>query len=76
MNCCNRNCNQGRNCPQRKPYMEPTRKHPRTLQEAFGPYTDDRIEEPLRPLDRADKIEAFVFVVIGVATLAVLWIWG
>lgn len=56
--------------------MDTTRKHPRTLQEAFGPYTDSQIEEPLRPLDRADKIEAFVFAVIGVATLVVLWIWG
>lgn len=56
--------------------METTRKHPRTLQEAFGPYTDDHIEEPLRPLDRADKIELFAFTLIGVAALAVLWIWG
>lgn len=76
MNCCNHNCNQGRNCPQRKQDMETTRKHPRTLQEAFGPYTDDHIEEPLRPLDAADKIEMFAYTVIGIATLAVLWIWG
>lgn len=56
--------------------MQTTRKHPRTLQEAFGPYTDDRIEEPLRPLDGRDKVELFAFTLIGVATLAVLWIWG
>lgn len=56
--------------------MQTTRKHPRTLQEAFGPYTDSQIEEPLRPLDDADKIELFAFTLIGVATLAVLWIWG
>lgn len=47
MNCCNKNCNQGRECPNQ-----------------------------LRPLDDADKIELFAFTLIGVATLAVLWIWG
>jgi hypothetical protein len=33
-----------------------TRRYPRTMQEAFGPYTDDRLEpmdEPRRPLLRA-----------------------
>lgn len=38
MTCCNHDCRQGRDCPT-------TRKHPRTLQEAFGPYARDDFEE-------------------------------
>ena len=30
--------------------MNTTRKHPRTLQEAFGPYTNSKIDEPKRCL--------------------------
>jgi len=37
--------------------MNTTRRHPRTLQEAFGPYTDNRIADdeqtPWRPSDLA-----------------------
>ena len=36
MNCCNNNCNQGRDCP--------VRRYPRTMREAFGPGTDNRLE--------------------------------
>lgn len=45
MNCCDAfgNCNQGRDCPVR------ALKHPRTLNEAFGPYTSNEIPEPRNP---------------------------
>lgn len=33
-----------------------TRKYPRTLQEAFGPYTSTRIEEPAPKMHKADAI--------------------
>lgn len=37
--------------------MNPTtRKHPRTLTEAFGPYAGHSIHEQVDPMDRADKI--------------------
>lgn len=42
------------------------RKYPRTMQEAFGPYTSSRIDEPVRPLDRADTI-----VLVGCACIAI-----
>ena len=45
--------------------MNTTRRYPRTLTEAFGPYTSRHIEEPHDPMPTADKI-----VVIG--SLAVL----
>ena len=55
-----------------------TRRHPRTLNEAFGPYTSTQIEEP-RParMCRQDKaITAFSFAVLaGVIAAAVMgWI--
>lgn len=53
-----------------------SRKYPRTLQEAFGPYTSHGIESPREPMQRAD-----VIVLIGCALSAVglaltLFIWG
>lgn len=41
--CCNNNCDQGRTCPNRTELN--TRKFPRTLIEAFGPYTTPVITE-------------------------------
>lgn len=44
-----------------------TRKYPRTLSEAFGPYTSTKIEEAGMPLDKADAI-----VICGCALAAVV----
>ena len=57
MNCCDANgdCNQGRNCPIRKETMN-SRKHPRTLNEAFGPYTSSKITETDPPYDWQDQV--------------------
>lgn len=51
-----------------------TRKHPRTMQEAFGPYTDNRIEEPPRPMDWQDKVvlTACIFGAVG-CFIAIVW---
>lgn len=51
--------------------MTTTRKHPRTLQEAFGPYTSREI---VNPTDRADRIVvvgclaavAFLALIVGI----------
>lgn len=46
--------------------MNTTRRHPRTMQEAFGPYTDHRIHEPVqrRPLTIWQLI--YIPVLVGV----------
>lgn len=49
-----------------------TRKHPRTLQEAFGPNTNHVIHEPLRPIDPQDRIVLWVSAVAVVTFLALL----
>jgi len=52
--------------------MNPTtRKHPRTLTEAFGPYAGRSIHEPVDPMDRADKIVIAGSLVALVALIAV-----
>ena len=49
-----------------------TRRHPRTLQEAFGPYTSNQIQEDL-PFDWQDYV---VMAASGVALAAlVLIVW-
>jgi hypothetical protein len=50
-----------------------TRRYPRTLQEAFGPYTDDRIHEPApdrRPLSLAQMI--YIPALVAVIAWAIL----
>ena len=46
------------------------RKYPRTMQEAFGPYTSFTIDEPRRPIDLEDKI-VIVGSAIALVTLVV-----
>ena len=36
--------------------MQTTKRHPRTLEEAFGPYARGPISEPYTKLDLTDKI--------------------
>lgn len=46
--------------------MNTTRKYPRTLEQAFGPYARGPISEQYDPMPRADKI----VTVFGAAVLA------
>lgn len=50
-------------------------KFPRTLEEAFGPHTSRKIEEPGRPMDYADRIVLWGCAVCA-AILAALVIAG
>jgi hypothetical protein len=49
MNCCDYNCNQGRDCPARMASVPTTRRYPRTMRQAFGPDTDNRLEPMPEP---------------------------
>jgi hypothetical protein len=53
-----------------------TRKYPRTLQEAFGPYTSREIHEPVAPMHKADRITVWASAVALVSFLAVMVVWG
>lgn len=48
--------------------MNNTRRYPRTLQEAFGPYTTSQIHEPSEPMATSDKW----IVGLGLAVMLVL----
>ena len=52
------------------------RKFPRTMQQAFGPYTDNRIYEPVQPMHRHDKIVTTACALALACFLASLFIWG
>jgi hypothetical protein len=47
-----------------------TRKHPRTLQQAFGPYTDNRIEPSSD--EARHRLCDLVIAIIAVGTLAAI----
>ena len=49
--------------------MQTTKRHPRTLEEAFGPYARGPISEPYAELDLTDKI---ISGVAGVILLGLL----
>lgn len=47
-----------------------TRKYPRTLEQAFGPYARGPIEEPKRPFDWQDRLVLSVSVIALVFIIA------
>ena len=49
-----------------------SRKHPRTMQEAFGPYTNYQITPPPRPFDWQDKVVISGCVLAAVAYIVIL----
>lgn len=55
--------------------MNTTRKYPRTLEEAFGPYERGDIQEPQDPMPTADAIILWISAV-AVACVAVMAIIG
>ena len=52
--------------------MQTTRRHPRTLEEAFGPYARGPIIDSYPEMDKADKIVIGGCVAVGLAFLALL----
>ena len=55
--------------------MQTTRKHPRTLEEAFGPYQRPGLVEHYDPMPRADRIVTAISIV-GLLAVAVMAIVG
>ena len=52
--------------------MNTTRRHPRTLEEAFGPYTSHRITAQREPVAFSEKAAGVLLAISGAAVLAVL----
>jgi len=52
--------------------MQTTRRYPRTMQEAFGPYANCHISEPYAPMRLADKIIVGAGLLIGVCVLVAI----
>lgn len=53
-----------------------TRKYPRTMEEAFGPYQRGPISEPVRPMDWQDKLVLGASIAAAVACFVVIVVWG
>lgn len=53
-----------------------TRKYPRTLNEAFGPYACGPIQEPHQPMEKSDTIVLVASIIAAVAFVAIGAIWG
>lgn len=54
-----------------------TRRHPRTLSEAFGPYTSQEIAEEIEPFERAERIVLWgcgIAFLVFVGFVAVGWV--
>jgi len=52
--------------------MQTTRRHPRTMEEAFGPYSRGPIIDSYPKMDKADKIVVTAGIIIGFAFVALL----
>lgn len=49
-----------------------TRKRPRTLKEAFGPYTSSEFVEPKRAMDWQDRVVGIASIIMGIALVVIL----
>ena len=56
--------------------MNTTRRYPRTLEEAFGPYAGRNVHERIEPMHRSDRIVVWASAVSLVSFLFILFIWG
>jgi hypothetical protein len=52
--------------------MESPRRHPRTLEEAFGPYERGSISEPYTPMQTADKIVLTASTIVGLGIIVAM----
>ncbi len=56
--------------------MNTTRRHPRTLNEAFGPYTSQHVEPMPSKTSRAERIaDALFAITLGIVGCAILITW-
>lgn len=55
--------------------METTRKYPRTLEEAYGPYQRGSLHEPYTPMHKSDKI-VLVVCCVSLAGIVVMHFLG
>ena len=55
--------------------MQTTRRYPRTLEEAFGPYERGNIYEPA-PMHKHDRIVTWASAVALVSFVAIMFVWG
>lgn len=53
--------------------MNTTRKHPRTLQEAFGPYESGNIYEEVEPMPMVDKVILTISAFVAVGLLGCIF---
>jgi len=53
--------------------MQSPRKHPRTMEEAFGPYQRGRIHETYSPMPMIDKIILFICTFIMACLLGAIF---
>jgi hypothetical protein len=49
-----------------------TRKHPRTLNEAFGPYAGNVISEPTQPMDWQDRVVIGACIIVFIIFLVLV----
>jgi len=52
--------------------MNTTRRHPRTLNEAFGPYCSNEVHPISEPQSRGEKVAGAVLAIVGGIVLAAL----
>ena len=52
--------------------MDTTRKYPRTLEQAFGPYARGPIQEQYEPMPKADRIVVAGCIVAGIIMVALV----
>lgn len=50
--------------------MNTTRRYPRTMEEAFGPYARGRLQQEYTPMSRADRIIVILSAVIISSVMA------
>lgn len=55
--------------------MQTTRRYPRTLEEAFGPYQRGNLHEPYTEMSRSDRIVVWACAVALVSLVGILTIW-
>ena len=52
--------------------MNTTKRYSRTMQEAFGPYTSNRIDSPPEPMHPIDKVVVTASVIAAIVLIALV----